>query len=192
MRRVALKRLLLMTTCTLVLFVSSGFIADAQKQLSTQDRKVVDYLVTDWGDDTVTSVDVAMSTLKIEPSEETRFRIGSYIKTHPELHAVIRRWGWVTLVLTPDEKLIARSLINAQRDGKSEPKVAEIIKAIGISESQVTRGLAMLERYDIIKRDSQAAGGGYVVSPQYVKWVPRLDFVFHKVTLDSGRQFNTN
>ncbi len=28
---------------------------------------------------------------------------------------------------------------------------------------------------------------GYAVIPRYVKWQPRLDFVFHKISLDSGR-----
>jgi len=28
--------------------------------------------------------------------------------------------------------------------------------------------------------------------PHYIKWEPRLDFVFHKISLDSGRQFNVN
>ena len=192
MRWVTLKRLLLPTACALSVFVGSGIAANAQNKLSAQGQKVVDYLVTDWGQDSVTSVDMAMDALKVEQSDETRFRIGSYIKAHPELHAVIRRWGWVTLVLTPEEKLIARSLINAQRDGKAAPGIAEIAKAVGIAEPQVTRGLAMLDRYEIIKRESSIAGAGYSVMPLYVRWVPRLDFVFHKVTLDSGRQFNTN
>ena len=192
MRCVTLKRLLLVAPCALLLFVSGLLAADQQKRLSPQEQKVIDYLVTDWGQDSVTSVDIAMDALKVGQSDETRFRIGSYIKTHPELHEVIRRWGWVTLVLTPDEKLIARSLINAQRDGKAAPSIAEIAKAVGITEPQAKRGLAMLDRYQIIKRESSIAGAGYSVMPLYVRWVPRLDFVFHKVTLDSGRQFNTN
>ncbi len=192
MRCVTLKRLLTAGACALLLFVNAGLAAGPQKQLSVQDQKDVDYLVADWGQDSVTTVDMAMDVLKVEQSDETRFRIGSYIKAHPELHAVIRRWGWVTLVLTPDEKLIARSLINAQRDGKPAPGITEIAKAVGITEPQVTRGLAMLGRYGIIKQDKTASGAGYSVLPQYVKWVPRLDFVFHKVTLESGRQFNTN
>ena len=192
MRCVTLKRLLLVAPCALLLFVSGLLAADQQKRLSPQEQKVIDYLVTDWGQDSVTSVDIAMDALKVGQSDETRFRIGSYIKTHPELHEVIRRWGWVTLVLTPDEKLIARSLINAQRDSKPAPGIAEIAKAVGITEPQAKRGLAMLDRYQIIKRESSIAGAGYSVMPLYVRWVPRLDFVFHKVTLDSGRQFNTN
>ena len=182
---------LLLPVIALLLLVSGA--ANAQAHLSAQEQKVIDYLVKDWGEDySVTSVDIAMNSLKVTPSDETRFRIGNYIKAHPELHEVIRRWGWVTLVLTPDEKLIARALINAQRDSKAVPSVSELAKAVVIKEPDVKRGLALLERYEILKKDSKTGGSGFTVTPHYIKWEPRLDFVFHKVSLDSGRQFNTN
>jgi AraC-like DNA-binding protein len=187
------KRWLLLAASGLLIFASGAIAAGNQAQLSPQEQKVIDHLVSDWGGDySVTSVDIAMNALKVEQSDETRFRIGNYIKAHPELHEVIRRWGWVTLVLTPDEKLIARALINAEREGKPEPTLAEIAKAVGVSESQAKRGLAMLEGYEILKQDAKAGGAGYRVIPHYIKWEPHLDFVFHGVTLDSGRQFNTN
>ena len=138
------------------------------------------------------SVDIAMNTVKVAPSDETRFRIGNYIKAHPEMHEVIRRWGWVTLVLTPDEKLTARAIINAERDGKPVPSVSELATAVGIKEPDVKRGLAMLERYEILTKETNAGGTGYRVMPRYIKWGPRLDFVFHNVSLDSGRQFSVN
>jgi len=192
MRSLIIKRGLLLVTCALLLTnVASG--AGNQGQLNAQEQKVIDYLVNDWGQDfSVTSVDIAMAALKVERSDETRFRIGNYIKTHPELHEIIRRWGWVTLVLTPDEKLIARALINPERDGKPTPSVAELAKAVGVIEAEIRRGLNMLERYEILKKDSGAAKAGYRVMPHYIKWEPRLDFVFHKISLDSGRHFNVN
>jgi len=61
-----------------------------------------------------------------------------------------------------------------------------------VSEAQVKRGMTILERYEILKKDSSASNLGYRIMPHYIKWEPRLDFVFHRVTLDSGRQFNTN
>src|SRR6266566_4423549 len=145
---------LLPTVLPLLLFVNSASAANDQAQLNAQEQKVIDYLVKDWGEDSnVTSVEIAMNAVKVAPSDETRFRIGNYIKAHPELHEVIRRWGWVTLVLTPDEKLIARALINAERDSKPLPSVSELAKAVGIKEPDVKRGLAMLERYEILRKD---------------------------------------
>lgn len=192
MRFETVRRGLLLAACA-PLFMSVANAASDQAQLNAQEQKVIDYLVNDWGKDfSVTSVDIAMAALKVEQSDETRFRIGNYIKTHPELHEIVRRWGWVTLVLTPDEKLIARALINAERDNKPTPRTSELAKAVGVSEADVKRGLNMLERYEIVKKDSSAGKAGYRVMPRYINWQPRLDFVFHKITLDSGRQFNVN
>lgn len=187
------KRLVSLVICSILVFAANSMAAQPKGKLTTSDKKVIDFLVNDWGKDySVTSVDIAMDAVGVKQSEETRFRIGSYIKTHPELHEVIRRWGWVTLVLTPDEKLIARVLINAEREGKPNPSVSEIAKAVGTGEGQTNSGLAMLERYEIIKRDRAAGGAGYTVVPRYLKWEPRLDFLFHTVTLERGRRFNTN
>ena len=184
---------LLLTVIALLLLANGASAANDQTLLTAQEQKVIDYLVKDWGEDSnVTSVDIAINAVKVAQSDETRFRIGNYIKAHPELHEVIRRWGWVTLVLTPDEKLIARALVNAERDGKPAPSLTELAKAVSVKEPDVKRGLAMLERYEILKKDSKAGGAGYAVIPRYMKWQPRLDFVFHKISLDSGRQFNVN
>src|SRR5713226_7085022 len=184
---------LLLTVIALLLFVNGASAANDQAQLNPQEQKVIDYLLKDWGEDSnVTSVDIAMNAVKVAPSDERRFRIGNYIKAHPEMHEVIRRWGWVTLVLTPDEKLIARALINAERDSKPLPSVSELAKAVGIKEPDVKRGLAMHERYEILKKDSKAGQPRFTVMPRYIKWQPRLDFVFHNISLDSGRQFNVN
>lgn len=167
--------------------------ANDASALTAKERKVIEYLQNDWGKDySVTSLDIAMEAVGLPPSDEVRFKIGNYIKAHPELHEVIRRWGWVTLVLTPNEKLIARALINAARAGEKTPSLAELARAVGISEAEAQRGLEMLQRYEILQREESVGGVGYAVEPHYMNWEPRLDFLFHTVTLSSGRRFNTN
>src|SRR5258707_474702 len=164
-----IKPWLLLPVIALLVFVNGGSAANGQAPLNSQEQKDVDYLVKEWGEDyRVTSVDIAMNAVKVVQTDETRFRIGSYIKAHAELHEVIRRWGWVTLVLTPDDKLIARALINAERDSKPAPSTSELAKAVSIKEPDVKRGLAMLERYEILKNDGKSGGAGYAMMPRYL------------------------
>src|SRR5438067_2044079 len=98
--------------------------------------------------------------VRVEPTRPYGQRILSLLRGYSP-QAMIRRWGWVTVVLIPDEKLIARALINAERDSKLLPSVSELAKAVGIKEPDVKRGLAMLERYEVVKKDSKAGGVGY-------------------------------
>jgi len=63
-------------------------------ELNPQEKKAIEYLQGVWGkDNSVTSVDQALAVVRLRSSDETRFRIGQYIKQYPELHVVIRRWG---------------------------------------------------------------------------------------------------
>jgi len=162
--------------------------------LRPDEKKVVRYLLKDWGTDyNITSVDVAIDALGLRQSDELRFRVGNYIKDHPEVHAVIRQWGWQTVVLNPNEKLVARAIVNAERDKQPARSKAELAKAVGISEKEADHAVAMLARYRILKRDRAAGGVGYAASEsRYVNWQPWLDFQFHRVALSSGRIFNTN
>jgi hypothetical protein len=163
-------------------------------ELSPQEKKVIEYLQGVWGKDhSVATVDQALAIVGVRASDETRFRIGQHIKQHPELHVIIRRWGWETLVLTPDEKLIARAISNAAREQQPTPTLAAIANAVALSQNEVKRGLAMLERYQILKRDEAAGGAGYTLAAaRYVNWQPRLDFVFHRMTVSSGRNTSVN
>jgi hypothetical protein len=169
-------------------------VAVGGSELSPQEKMAIEHLQGVWGKDhSVMSVDQAMEAVGLRQSDETRFRIGQYIKQHPELHVIVRRWGWETLVLTPDEKLIARAIINPAREQQPTPATAEIAKAVGVSQNDVERGLAMLERYQILKRDEAIGGAGYAVAaPRYLNWHPRLDFVFHRMTVSSGRNTSVN
>lgn len=155
------------------------------------ERRVLEYLINDWNSDSaITSVDVAMDALKMRPSDEVRFRIGSHIKTHPELHATVRKWGWETIVLTPTEKLVARGIVNPERDKHAPPSKADLAKMVGTSERDVNRAVEMLARYDILKFDPSVGGIGYVTTkPRYTNWPQWLDFQFHRVSLASGRTF---
>ena len=99
----------------------------------------------------------------------------------------------IHLALIPNEKLVARAITNAERDNQKAPSKVEVASAVGISEKDVDRAIAILARYGILKRNKSAGGVGYAGSEsRYVNWQPWLDFQFHRVALSSGRIFNTN
>jgi predicted DNA-binding transcriptional regulator len=134
-----------------------------------------------------------MEALGLPQSDAMRFRIGSHIKKHPELHEVVRQWGWQTLALTPNEKLVARAIVNAESDKQSPPSMADLAKLVGISEKEARSAVGMLARFGILKRNSSVGGVGYVAgAARYLDWTPWLDFQFHRLTLSSGRVFCVN
>ena len=162
--------------------------------LNANERKVVEFLLDDWRQEySLTGVDIAMQALGLPRSDAMRFHIGSHLKKHPELHEVVRQWGWQTLTLTPDEKLTARAIVNAERDKQSPPSMEDLARSVGISEKEAIAAIKMLARLGIVKRDRTVGGVGYVAAaPRYVDWAPWLDFQFHRLTLSSGRIFSTN
>lgn len=165
--------------------------------LKEDERKVVNYLLNDWRkweeDYSITTVDIAMDALHLPVSSEKRFRIGNYIKGHPELDEILRDWGWQTIVLTPMEKLVARVIVNAERDKQKVPAKSEIAQLVGITEKQVDEAVRNLSRFGILKRNGSTGGIGYIAAaPRYVNWQPWLDFQFHRITLSSGRTFCVN
>jgi predicted DNA-binding transcriptional regulator len=165
--------------------------------LKGDEKKVVEYLLKDWRDweedYSITTVDIAMDALRLRPSVEMRFRIGNYVKNHPELDEILRQWGWQTVVLTPSEKLVARAIVNAERDKQKAPARPELARMVGITEKEADDAVRILSRFGILKRDRSTGGVGYIASaPRYLNWQPWLDFQFHRITLSSGRTFCVN
>ena len=201
------RRIAILALCSIALLVQLGTAAEVFAQtaeselesdlssLSPVEEQVIRFLVDDWNRDlSSTSIDLAMDALGLDPANVgLRYRIGSFIKTHPQLHVAVRSWGWETIVLTPDEKLLARAIVNATRKVEEIPSLVRLAGQVGVSEEQARIGLQILARYGILRPEPSAGGVGYVVaSDRYLNWEPRVDFQFHSVYLSSGRQFNTN
>ncbi len=130
-------------------------------ELTPEEMRAVEYLQEDWDREfRVTAVDQAMGAVGLPPSAETRFRIGDYLRAHPETHKALRDWGWMTIVLTPHEKLIARLTIDAERTGGDFPSLTYLADLIGIEEGAVSDGFAMLERWGMLKRDASLPAPG--------------------------------
>lgn len=164
-------------------------------ELTPKQQKVLDYLVANWGQDTaVTGIDLGMEIVGGDYSPDDRYALAAYLREHPEVHRVIRMFGWETVALTPDEKLIARQLSWADREGRPSPTAAELARAVGASPQAVAEGLQMLERFGIIRPDAGAGGVGYRMAKQaYVDWegAMRITFMYHRVNVHGLKRLDT-
>ncbi len=163
--------------------------------LTAKQQKVLDYLVANWGKDTaVTGIDLAMRILGGNYTPEDRYALATHIRNHPEIHRVIRVFGWVPMALTPDEKLIARQLSRAEREKQPPPTSVELARSVEVRPNAVSDALEMLERLEIIHPSLGAGGVGYrMANERYVTWegMMRIDFMYHRVQIEGQQPLDT-
>ena len=159
-----------------VLLIGAGALFGAT-ELTTEQQKALDYLTENWGVDTnVSGIDLAMNAVGGNYSDEDRYTLGAYIRDHPEVHQIRRRFGWETIALSPPEKRIAVVLSRAEREGQPAPNIETLTGSLGLPRKQIQAGLSMLERFEIIR---PAPDDGYRMSkPRYVNWEGGMKITF--------------
>lgn len=187
------KRVLLVALVVLTLAVGTAAQAPVAS-LTAQQQKVVDYLVAHWGKDmNVSGVSLAMRIVGGDYTGNDRYAIGMHLKEHPELHRILRTFGWETVALDPHEKRIARALSRAEREQKPIPSLNELVQLLGETRGAVESGLRMLEWFGIIRRDPSAGGVGYrMAEERYVDWegAMRITFMNHRVDVEGLDPFD--
>jgi hypothetical protein len=163
--------------------------------LTAKQQKVLDYLVANWGKDTaVTGIDLGMQILGGDYTPEDRYALATYIRDHPEIHRVIRVFGWMAVALTPEEKLIARQLSRAEREKRPAPTSVELARSVEVGPKAISGALQMLERLGIIRPDPGAGGVGYrMANERYVTWegMMKIDFMYHRVQIEGQQPLDT-
>ena len=190
-----MRRRIQATLAALVLMLSATVGMAAVAPLTPKRQKLLNYLLADWGVDTsVTGIDLAMKILGGNYTSEDRYTLAVYVREHPELHRVLRRFGWVSVALTPDEKLIARQLSWAEQEKRPAPTLAELARAVGIQPGSVSAGLRMLERLGVVRREPAAGAVGYrMANDRYVHWegFGRIDFMYHRLRVEGLKTLDT-
>ncbi len=148
--------------------------------LTGEQQKALDYLTENWGVNmNVSGIDLAVEAIGGNYTDEDRYALGAYIRDHPEVHEVRRRFGWETIALSPSEKRIAVVLSRAERDGQPAPSMENLTESLGLPRKQIEAGLTMLKRYEIIQPAPDAGGVAYRMSkPRYVNWEGGMKITF--------------
>ena len=123
------------------------------------------------------------------------------IKNPVETEALSQRWleqvvtwGLASILLTNNEKLIARHIRVRHLQELPLPRPEIIAVALGISTQEVHIGIQMLARLGFLSLPTLSPQGsppssGYTLAEDADSFHEGLGFSFHTVTLDDDEQF---
>ena len=159
------------------------------KDLSDEGKRVVQYLKKDWKERfRSTTIPWAMRNLGLEPDDGMRLKIGQYFRDHPGLIRNLRFWGANNYILSDEEKLIAKFLINSHEKEGSVPDVEESTHALGISEKTLKARLAFMSQAGLLQ-ESENEELGYALAEGHKRWGGPLRHNFHTVHVEGEKPF---
>lgn len=164
--------------------------AAEEGDLSADAQGVVDYLLEDWGKQfRSTSISLAMANLGMEPDDALRLDIGRHFRAHPELANNLKFWGANNYILSNDEKLIAKYLLNTFRDEERLPGLTELAEAVVLTEAETAARLAFLADAGLLNRsaDNQL---NYALADGYKVFGGPLRYNFHTVEIEGEKPFD--
>ena len=98
-------------------------------------------------------------------------------------------WHPASILLSEDEKLVARHILMAHREGSPLPRPEETAAVLGLTVRGVHRGLRMLGLIDFLSIEDGRRAAHYSLSEGHERLLDGLGFSFHTVTLDTGERF---
>ena len=144
--------------------------APAPAGLSTEGRQVVDYLFNDWKEQCrSTTIPQAMGNLGMKPDDAFRLQVIDYLRANLDQARNLRFWGPNNYLLTHDEKLIAKLLLNTYRDEDRLPSRQEISKRLHILEGEIGDRLAFLAQAGFLDA-AQDPALGYALADWASQW----------------------
>ncbi len=129
-----------------------------------------------------------------EKVEEVASAIG--LKNSSEREALSQRWleqvgtwGRAPILLTENEKLVARHMWARHLQGQPLPRPENTAAALAIPTQEVKNGIQMLTRLGFLSLPGSSTINGYTLAEDAYRFLEGLGFFFHTVTLDGQETF---
>ncbi len=162
----------------------------APGDLSAEGRKVVDYLFKDWQQQfRSTTIPQAMGNLGMKPDDAFRIQVIDYLRANLDQASNLRSWGPNNYLLTHDEKLIAKFLLNTYRDENRLPSRREISRRVNVPEREVADRMAFMAQAGFLDA-TQDQGLGYALAEGAGRWGGPLRHNFHTVHVEGEPVFD--
>ena len=168
----------------------TGVATQAEETLSSQASQVVAYLLEDWKKQFhSTNIPLAMSNLGLESNDDLRLEIGRYFRENTDLSNNLKWWGTNNYILSNEEKLMAKALLNTYRDEERLPLVAELAQVLDLPADRVRGRLAFLASAGLLV-ESEAEELGYALADGYKGWGGPLRYNFHTVSIEGQQPYD--
>lgn len=98
-------------------------------------------------------------------------------------------WDRTSILLTENEKLIARHILWCQRSGSRLPSPEDIGSAVDIGPGETAAGIKTLAWLGFLALPNEQPVNEYTLAEDHGRFLEGLGFSFHTVTLDDGERF---
>ena len=192
------KGFIALAVATVLAALAPGWQAEAEPDveargeggLSPQARQVVDYLLEDWKKQfRSTSIPLAMSNVGLESNDSLRLEIGQYFRDHTDLANNLKWWGTNNYILSNEEKLIAKYVLNTHRDEERLPGVSEVAQALDLPADRLRQRLGFMAQAGLLVESTEEALG-YALADGYKGWGGPLRYNFHTVSIEGEETFD--
>jgi len=179
-------RLVLLTVLVLGWSTMQAYAQEASEDLTADGRKVVDYLMKEWKQRyRSTSISMAMDNIGIEKNDNMRLQVGQYFRNHTDLANNLKWFGANNYILSDDEKLIAKYMINTEN---RLPDLQALSSAVGVSIEDLKDRLSFMAKAGLLQK-SEEGKLGYSLAEGYKSWGAPLQHNFHTVSIPNEKSF---
>ncbi len=185
-----MKKLWSFAAATAVVALALGPSGAPAQELSPRAQQVVDYLLADWSHHMhSTSIPLAMENLGFEPDDGFRLELGEFLRAHTEIANNLKFWGANNYILTPEEKRIAKQLINTFDLEEELPTLQMLVRELESPEARLKDRLGFLREAGLLV-ESETSPIGYELVRQYGRWGGPLRHNYHTITIGDQKPFD--
>lgn len=155
------------------------------RQLTREERVVLEYLKSDWRKQyRTTGIGLAAQITKTRLPDESRLRLAKFIEANRSAYVAPARHRTTTVALSANEKLTARAILLMEARRKAATR-DDIAREMGVSAPSLDAPLKFLRSFGALLPDR-----GYRVDPKYPRRPSRfIDFFSHEVQVNDRERF---
>ena len=158
------------------------------RKLSSDAKKVVDYLLADWSKKfRSTDIATAITNLDMKQDDKLRLSIAEHLRMNKGLAKNLRWWGPNNYILSNDEKRITKYLIHMIERNGGYPALAEAAIALNLSPKYLNRRLQFMEAAGIVKKSGNKLK--YSLVDNYKTWGGPLLYNYHIIAIEGEQPF---